>query len=174
EESPALASAREILDHRGTSPRQYRNMLVFAAADQRSLEGLEQATADYLAWSSICERFEELNLDAHQRTQAKSRRDASNEAVALRLVETYKFVLVPRQDDPVGPVTFDVATLDQQGTVAERTSRRLVSDGNLQLQFPPVMLRMKLDDASALEARWTDGHVAVAVLWEDFAKYVYL
>jgi predicted AAA+ superfamily ATPase len=171
-ESPALQAARELLDKRGNSPRQYRNMLVFAAADQRSLEGLEQATADYLAWSSICDRVSELNLDAHQTTQARTRRDQSDDAVGLRLPESYKYVLIPRQDDPVGEVTFDIATLDQQGTVAQRASRRLVSDGTLAVQFPPVMLRLKLD--GELAPRWADGHVAASTLWEDFAKYVYL
>ncbi len=174
DESPALQAAREILDRRGTSPRQYRNMLVFAAADQRSLEGLEQATAEYLAWSSICDRVDELNLDAHQRTQARTRRTQSDDAVGLRLVETYKYVLVPRQDDPVGPVTWDVANLDQQGSIGQRASRRLVSDGTLATQFPPVMLRLKLEDERALASRWVEGHVRVSVLWEDFAKYVYL
>lgn len=172
EESPALQAARELLNQRGTSPRQYRNMLVFAAADQRSLEGLEQATADYLAWSSIVDRVDELNLDAHQTTQARTRRDQSNDAIALRLVEAYKYALIPRQDDPVGEATFDIANLDQQGTVAERASRRLVSDGTLAVQFPPVMLRLKLDNE--LASRWADGHVSVSTLWEDFAKYVYL
>jgi predicted AAA+ superfamily ATPase len=174
DESPAMQSAREVLDRRGTSPRQYRNMLVFAACDQRSLEGLEQATADFLAWSSICDRVDELNLDAHQTTQARNRRSQSDDAVGLRLVESYKYVLIPRQDDPVGGVTFDIATLDQQGSVAQRASRRMVSDGTLATQFPPVMLRLKLEDEHALASRWSEGHVAASVLWEDFAKYVYL
>jgi predicted AAA+ superfamily ATPase len=171
-ESPALESARTILGRRGNSPRQYRNMLVFAASDQRSLEGLEQATADYLAWSSICDRVDELNLDAHQTTQARFRRQQSDDAVGLRLVEAYKYALIPRQDDPVGEVTFDVSNLDQQGSVAQRASRKLVSEGTLAIQFPPVMLRLKLDHE--LASRWTEGHVAASVLWEDFAKYVYL
>ena len=44
-ESPALASAREILNYRGVSPRQYRNMLVFAAADQRGWPSRGSTTA---------------------------------------------------------------------------------------------------------------------------------
>ena len=172
EESPALESAQSLLDQRGNSPRQYRNMLVFAACDQRSLEGLEQATADFIAWSSICDRVQELNLDAHQTTQAKTRRQQSDDAVGLRLAEAYKYALVPRQDDPTGPVTFDVVTLDQQGSVAQRVSRKLVSQGNLAVQFPAVMLRLKLDNE--LSSRWEQGHVSVAQLWEDFAKYIYL
>ena len=172
EQSPALESARTILDRRGTSPRQYRNMLVFAACDQRSLEGLEQSTADFLAWSSICERVDQLNLDAHQTAQARSRRDQSEDAVSLRLAEAYKYALIPRQDDPVGDVSFDVSNLDQQGSVAQRASRKLVSEGTLATLFPPVMLRLKLD--GELASRWADGHVAASMLWEDFAKYIYL
>ena len=76
---------------------------------------------------SICDRVEELNLDAHQTTQAKTRRQQSDDAVGLRLAEAYKYALVPRQDDPIGPVTFDVVSLDQQGSVAQRASRKLVS-----------------------------------------------
>jgi predicted AAA+ superfamily ATPase len=173
EESPALEACTTILNQRGTSPRQYRNMVVFATCDQRSLEGLEQATAEYLAWSSICDRVEELNLDAHQTTQARTRRQQTDDAVGLRLAESYKYAIVPRQDDPTGPVTFDVVTLDQQGSVAQRASRKLVSQGNLAVQFPAVMLRLKLDNE--LKSRWDEeGHVSANQIWEDFAKYVYL
>lgn len=172
EESPALEACRNILDNRDNSPRQNRNMLVFAACDQRSLDGLEQATADFLAWSGICNRIEELSLDPHQAAQAKTRRQQSDDAVNLRLAEAYKYAIVPRQDDPTGPVTFDIVSLDQQGSVAQRASRKLIAQGNLATQFPPVMLRLKLDNE--LAPRWADGHVSIRQLWEDFAKYVYL
>ena len=172
EESPALEASRTILDQRGNSPRQFRNMMVFAVCDQRSLEGLEEATAEFLAWSSICDRVEELNLDAHQTAQAKTRGQQSDNAVGLRLAEAYKHAVVPRQDDPTGAVALDVVLLDQQGSVAQRVSRKLISQGNLAVQFPPVMLRLKLDNE--LASRWEDGHVSVSQLWEDFAKYLYL
>ena len=172
EESLALTAAQEILDSRGTGPRQYRNMLIFAACDQRSLEGLEQATADYLAWSSICDRVEELNLDAHQTTQAKNQRQQSDDAVDLRLAEAYKYAFVPRQDVATDPIWIDVVTLDQQGSVPQRVSRKLTTLGNLAVQFPPALLRLRLDNE--LSSVWDDGHVSVGDLWEYFAKYIYL
>ena len=174
EQTPALDAAREILDHRGSAPRQYRNMLVFAAADQQSLDALERSTAEYLAWDSICGRVQELNLDAHQTTQATTRREQTDEATRLRIAETYRFALVPHQDDPVGDVTFLVTRIDSQGTVAEQVSRKLVNEGSLQKQFPAVMLRQQLNDPKRLASRWADGHVAASTLWDDFAKYVYL
>ena len=96
----------------------------------------------------------------------------SDNAVGLRLAEAYKHAVVPRQDDPTGAVALDVVLLDQQGSVAQRVSRKLISQGNLAVQFPPVMLRLKLDNE--LASRWEDGHVSVSQLWEDFAKYLYL
>lgn len=172
EHSAALEAAQGLLDARGNGQREYRNMLVFAACDQRSLEGLEQAAANFLAWSLIVRERDERNLDAHQRTQAETRVRQSNDAVGLRLTEAYKYALVPRQDAPLGPVTFDVTPLDSTGSVAQRVSRKVVNEGNLATQFPPVMLRLKLD--GDLARRWENGHVSVAMLWEDFARYIYL
>ena len=171
-ESPALASAREILNHRGAGARQYRNMVVFAAADQRGMESLEQATAEYLAWSGICDRSEELNLDAQQARLATTQRSRAEQAADLRMGEAYKYALVPRQDDPHDSIEFDVVGLDSGDSVAERVSRKLIDDGALAIQFPAVLLRQRLD--GVLQSRWADGHVPVATLWEDFARYVYL
>lgn len=172
EESPARQAARNLLDHRGSVPRQYRNMLVFAAADQRRLEDLERSVAEYLAWTGVLARGDEINLDTHQRKQAQTMARRANEAIELRIAETYQWVLVPRQPDPVGEVEIDEVHLDAQGSVAQRTSRKLASEGNLATQFPPVMLRLKLDNE--LASRWADGHVMASTLWDDFAKYVYL
>ncbi len=171
-ESPALLQARDLLDHRGTVPRQYRNMVVFAAADQRRLEDLERVTADYLAWSGILERAEEKQLELQQRQQAEQRRRRAEDAIGLRLAEAYQWVLVPRQPDPVGPVTVDALRLDTQGTVAQRVSRELVTEGELQLQFAPVLLRRLFD--GPLARLWDSGDVAVKDLWETLATYVYL
>ena len=173
QDSPALDAARNILENRGAGKRQYTNMLVFGACDQRSLEGLEEAAAEHLAWSMIFREWEQRGLDAHQRTQAETRTKQTNDAVNLRLAEAYKYALVPRKDDPLGDLTFDTPPLDQQGSVAERVSRKLVNEGTLQPQFPAVMLRLHLD--GHLSSRWADtGYVDVATIWEDFAKYLYL
>jgi hypothetical protein len=170
--SPATQAARDILDRRGSVPRQYRNMVTFAAADQRRLEDLERATADYLAWSGIVDRRVELNLDEHQRKQAETMAARNDEAIELRIAETYQWALIPRQPDPVGEVVIEDVRLDAQGGVAQRVSRKLISEGALATQFPPQMLRDKLN--RELEPLWADGHVSIVDLWHTFAKYIYL
>ncbi len=195
EDSPALATAREILEHRGAGPRQYRNMLLFAAAEQRAVEGLEQAAAEFLAWDGICERDEVLNLDAQQKNLAKTQRDRADHAADLRVVEAYRYVLVPQQRQPRDAVEFETVKIDADradrgagsgsvragdfgspaapaASIAERAGRRLLNDGTLAVQFPAVILRQQLD--GVLASRLADGHVPVSVLWEDMARYVYL
>jgi hypothetical protein len=172
EASPALQQSQLILDSRGASPREYRNMLLFAAADQRRLEDLERSAADFLAWHGIVDRVDEMNLDAHQRKQAETKLGQSDEAIDLRIAETYVWSLVPRQDDPVGQTVMEAVRVNGSGSIAQRTSRKLVNDGALQVQFPAVMLRNRLDHV--LSRMWEHGDVSVKDLWDVFAKYVYL
>jgi hypothetical protein len=73
-ESPARDGAQQLLNERGTAPRQYRNALVFLAADQGRLADLRDAVRHWLAWSSIDEDREILNLDAAQAKQAQAKR----------------------------------------------------------------------------------------------------
>ncbi|HMQ26440.1 MAG TPA: hypothetical protein PKA98_10670, partial [Acidimicrobiales bacterium] len=171
-ESPARLAALELLERRGNVPRQYKNMLVFAAADQRRLEDLERAAAEYLAWKGILDRSDDLVVSTQQLKHAEAMMRRSNEAIDLRLAETYQWVLVPRQPDPVGGIELEEVHLDAQGTVAQRASRKLISEGALAVQFPAQVLRSKLD--RELAPLWENGHVALRDLWQAFAKYVYL
>jgi hypothetical protein len=56
------------------------------------------------------------------------------------------------------------------GTLVERASRTVVSEGALVTSWAPVMLRSELD-----KYLWRDGeHVGLRQIWEDLAKYLYL
>lgn len=172
--SAALAAAAEILDRRGTAPRDHRNCLVFLAPDNKRLDELEQAVAEHLAWTSVeAERGEDgLNLDPNQARQAAHRKEESDRAVGLRLAETYQWVLAPSQLDPRGPVSWDKVKVDGQAGLAVRASKKLVNEAHLYTQFPSALLRQRLD--GQLASLWADGHVAAGQLWEAFARYLYL
>ena len=172
DDSPALADAREIFERRGPGARQYRNMVVFLAADQRRLDELDQAVADYLAWNQIASEVEERNLDAHQRKQAEGKRDQANDSVRLRIGETFQWLLVPSQPDPTVPIQWDAVRVEGQAPLAVRASKRLATEGHLQTQFAPVLLRLQLD--GPLASVWEDGDVQVGKVWDYFARYVYL
>lgn len=90
----------EMLEHRGTGPRIKRNTLVFVAPDKTRLEELTLAACQYLAWKSIFEERESLNLDPFQTNQAKTKTQQSDDTVQARIPETYQWLLVAGQPDP--------------------------------------------------------------------------
>ena len=61
-DSAAMLFARDAFERRGNAQRTNRNMVVFLAPDGKRLEELLQATREFLAWSWVHQRREELNL----------------------------------------------------------------------------------------------------------------
>lgn len=172
--SPALTAARNILENRGSSPRIYRNTLVFLAADKTRLQDLDQAVRKYLAWASIVEEQKDekhRTLDPHQWRQAQQQQQAADGVVAARLPETYQWLLVPEQSTPQSEVTFQALRLTGPDALAVRASRKLRQEELLLSEMGPVILRKHMDDAKL----WRGAdHVLVRQLVEDFASYLYL
>jgi hypothetical protein len=65
--SDALVEAKDILTQRGSTPRVYRNMLVFIAAEARQLDHLRDAVRASLAWGEIVRDKERLELTERQK-----------------------------------------------------------------------------------------------------------
>ncbi len=172
--SQAMVAARAMLEQRHAGARQFRNMLMFLAPDQRRLEELERGVAEHLAWSNIHDRWEELGLDAYGRNQAESKKGEADRAVSLRVVETYHWALVPHQPDPTGPIEWETTKTDGEGTLALRASRKLLNTGSFATAYAAELLRGLLVDEDRLAALWVDGHVSVNEVWDAFARYVYL
>jgi predicted AAA+ superfamily ATPase len=162
--------ARAILESRGTTPRLYRNTLVFLAADKVRLQDLDEALRRYLAWESILAEKETLNLDPHQVRQAETQIQASDSTVTARLPETYQWLLVPEQVKPEAPVTWQALRLSGGDALATRASRKLKNDELLVTALGATILRKHLDEVPL----WRGEHVAVRQLVEDFARYLYL
>ena len=169
-ESQAVEAAGAILASRGPAPRTYRNALVFLAADRARLGELEQAVRQYLAWKSIDDDREALDLNPSQLAQARSRRAEADKLVAQRLPETYRWLLVPLQE-PTGPLEWEKVELKSAAeSLAARASSRLVNDGALVEDYAATQLRQQLDRIPL----WRGADVPVRQLWDDFAQYPYL
>ena len=69
-DSRAVSAAKAIWEFRGSTPRLFRNGLAFLAPDQVRLQDLEDAVRHYLAWQSILNDRERLDLPPHQVRQA--------------------------------------------------------------------------------------------------------
>ena len=168
--SPARQMAARILDERGTGPRRHRNMLVFLAPDRARLEDLEKAVWQYLAWRSISDERDALNLDAFQRSQADQKLQQADVVVVQRIPETYYLLLVPTQPDPTGPVEWQRLRAQGQDPLAVRASRKLKTEELLITEIAPTRLRLELDRVPP----WQNDRVGVKQLWEYFTQYLYL
>jgi predicted AAA+ superfamily ATPase len=171
-ESKAKAAAEEILRRRGQQPRIYRNALLFLAPDRRRLGELEQAMRFFMAWRSIVQDQETLNLDAFQRRQADSKATEWEKTVTARVGETWVWAMAPHQPDPKQPgIEWVINRVNGQDSIAKRASKRFESDEALLIQLGPGRLRKALDQFGL----WRDqDHVEIKQVIADFATYLYL
>ncbi len=170
--SAAEVAAKAILESKGSTPRHYRNALVFLAADKIRLQDLDEATRKYLAWESIlAEKGEKgLNLDPQQVKQAETQKAAADGAITARLPETYQWLLAPVQTTPQATIEWQAMRLSGQDALAVRASKKLKNDELLITSFAATRLRMELDRIPL----WRGNHVAIKQLAEDFASFIYL
>lgn len=170
DDSRAIAAAAAILSHRGESPRQYRNALVFAAADRTKLADLDEAVRQYLAWKTICDESEQLNLDSFQKKQAETKRNDAIKAVDARVPETYQWLLAPRQDLRSATIEWEEFRTQGDGPIPLRASQRVKSESLMYIQWNGTGLRHELDRVPL----WRGDHVLVKELADHFAQYLYL
>src|SRR5271166_1357848 len=166
----AETAAKAILESRGTTPRLYRNTLVFLAADKVRLQDLDEALRRYLAWSSIVADKEKLNLDPHQARQAETQRQAAESAVTARLPETYQWLLAPEQTTPKVPIAWQAYRLTGSDALAVRVSKKLRGEELLVASLGSTILRKHMDEVPL----WRGDSVPVKQLVDDFARYLYL
>lgn len=184
ESSAARQAAAEILN-RGSAGRNCGNMLVFLAADKTRLGDLaavntprgdlDKAVRSYLAWQSIEKETVSLNLTPFQANQVEQRLQSSDQAVKVRIPETYVWLLVPGQKrpergQPFPAVEWQEFRLQGQEWLAERASKKLKNDGLLVTSMAGSILRFEIDQVPL----WRGNHVGVKQLVDDFAKYLYL
>ena len=168
--SAAETAAKTILETRGSAPRLYRNTLVFLAVDKTRLQDLDEATRRYLAWQSIVDEKDELDLTPHQVRQADTQKSSADSAVKARLPEAYQWLLVPQQPTPQAPIEWQSFRLSGQEQLAVRASRKLKNDELLITGLAATRLRLELDQVPL----WRGDHVEIKQLVEDFARYLYL
>jgi len=167
----AYSQAQEILNKRGGSPRFNKNLLLFVAPDKSKLSPLEQSTAQYLAWKSITNECDILNLDPFQTKQADAKCQQFNESVDIQLKEAYQWALVPAQPDPQQGITWQEVRLQSQESPILKASRKLSHDNYFLTQYAAANMKLEALDPFL----WRDvNHLEIKKLWSYLAQYLYL
>jgi len=167
----AMQAAQAFLAERGNAQRLYKNMLVFIAADENDAGALREAVREYMAWKSIQDEEEQLNLDAQQQRQVRKSLDEADKTIGGRLHTAYNWLLVPTQPDPLGEIEFQASRINGNDNLYARAARKLRQDGLLIDEWSPDNLRMELDRYPLWDE---NGQVGLKQLWEYLARYCYL
>ncbi|HEV7343319.1 MAG TPA: DUF499 domain-containing protein [Sphingopyxis sp.] len=168
--SEALVEAEEILMQRGSTPRVYRNMLVFIAADARQLENLKDAVRACLAWSEIVRDTDRLNLTQSDSALAKAKLSEANETVKTRLKEAWCYLHYPAQESAQADVEWVSGKIPAQDGLLARASKKLIGEEGLLTELGPTRL-----DRDMQKYIWNDKpHLSLKDLREYLNRYIYL
>lgn len=169
----AMTAVNDILNNRGNTPRIYRNMLAFIAPEQDLMNSLKQTVRRYLAWKSIKEDSEDLNLDAAQNRETDNNLSRFNRTVDDQIREAYCWLLVPYIDKNTDMKTIVWDTIRISGgndSIISKAAKKMLQNEQIITKWAPALLLMELDNVL-----WRDtDNIAVKKLWEYLCTYCYL
>ena len=173
DDNHAMQVIKDFLDNRGTSPRIYRNMLAFIAPDQELMSSLKQEVRRFLAWQSIQDDSEDLNLDVTQNRKTENNLHRSNDTVELRIKEVYCWLLTPYVDRSIDMKTITWDTIQISGgndSLVTKAAKKMQQNEALITKWAPALLLMELDGIL-----WKDSDsIALKKLWDYLCTYCYL
>ena len=168
--SEAMTVAKDILMQRGGTPRVYRNVLVFLAAETRRLDNLKEAMRGVLAWDGIVRETERLNLTQSDSALAKAKLAEANETVRTRLKEAWCYLLYPTQEGAEADVAWTSGKVPARDGLLGRASKRLVDEEGLLPDLGPARLDRELQ-----RYIWNGkDHLSLQDLREYLDRYTYL
>jgi predicted AAA+ superfamily ATPase len=169
----AITAVEELLNNRGTAPRIYRNMLAFIAPDMEAMSALKQEVRRFIAWKSVKDDSEDLNLDAAQNRETNNNLKRSDDTVELRISEAYCWLLVPCIDRNADMKTIAWDSIRISGgneSLVTKAAKKMAQNETLISKWAPALLRMELDNLL-----WRDNDsIAITTLWEYLCTYCYL
>jgi hypothetical protein len=170
EGSEALAEAKDVMMQRGSTPRVYRNMLVFLAAEQRQLDNLKAAQRAALAWAEIVRETKRLNLTQSDSALAEAKLKEATETLSTRMKEAWCYLIYPVQESAQSDVEWMSAKVPAQDGLLARASKKLVSDQGIWPELGPDNLNRQLE-----KYIWNGKpHLHLKDLWEYLNRYTYL
>lgn len=172
-ESDAQKYVKEALSSRGTSPRMYKNMIVFAAADASLANQLLADAKKYLAWTSIKEDREALNLDVAQTRETEQSISRADSTLDIRIEEAYNWLLAPRIDlhSDSMDIEWEIDRIAGTGEgIVVKAGTKLLSNEAAIDSWAPALLKMELD-----RVLWKDkDYIQIKQLWGYLCTYCYL
>lgn len=175
-QSMAIKTATEINQKRGQQPRLNQNRLIFLCADAEATSSLYDNVKRYLAWDSIVDDKDALNLDQHRIKEATKNRDDYDSRIDSFITQTFKWVLAPNQElNPKGGLG-DFDWEEQRITTTEKNmvpaiEANLAGNEILIPRWAPIHLNNQLGKWYLKDDR---KDISLKAIWNDFCRYPYM
>lgn len=163
---------QKLLLTRGESPRSYRNMLIFAAADKGVIASLMMECKRYLAWKEIDRDKDAMTLDGSDKKMIESGLRASDQTVSDKLNSAYQWCFVPKNslEGADRSLTLEMMTLPGADNFITRFENKLLSEDILSNKYSGGVLKLNLD-----KLLWKDkDYISVKDIWKCYCSYCYL
>jgi len=183
----AMSTVNDYLKNRGSTPRSFRNMLIFLVADADKMSYLKEEIKLYLAWVSIEKDKDTLNLDGVQMREMRDKLKDISEKVSEKINDTYCRLLVPRKELSVDfkTVEWNIHHIPGKEDILNKVSKLVTSEEYVIVTWAPMLLLNELnkplqsisgsDAPSENKTLWKDTpHIYIKDLWDCLCKYLYL
>jgi hypothetical protein len=137
------------------------------------MANLKGSVRKYLAWKSIREDSEVLNLDATQNHETDNGISRASETVDGGIKETYFWLLVPHIDriTDIKTIVWEATSIrgGDEGIVM-KAAKKMDQNEQVISRWAPAVLLMELDNVL-----WPESNdIPISKLWDDLCKYCYL
>ena len=116
---------------------------------------------------------DELNLDGNQIRETDNNLNRSNQTVALRIKETYCWLLVPFIDpnEDLKTIQWEISNIGGgDENIVAKAAKKMIQNEQVITNWAPALLQMSLDDLL-----WKDSDdIQIKKLWEYLSTYCYL
>ena len=175
-ESRAVKAAEAILSKHGDKPREFQNRVLFLAPDGNATQTLRDQVRRYLAWQSIVDDADQLNLDKHHEKESKKNRDEADARVDASIKETYRLLLVPMQDPEVEGGLSSVHWEDEALALSGSSYDKAIEVATREREW--VIKAWAPPHLGALLTKWfwKDNQPTASInkVWFDTCRYLYM
>lgn len=124
-----------------------------------------------LAWTSVVEDHQGLDLTAHQKRQAESKVKETSQQIDSLISETFTQVLRPAQEPGTSTIKWQTTKATAVGDIGARVSKKLATEEKLIATYDGVRVKMDIDRYDL----WSDRvDISVANLWSTCARYPHM
>lgn len=170
-DSKAIKIAEQIMTQRNAGPRMNQNLLVFVAANEARLNDIRGAAKQYLAWRSILEDKDVLQLIPNDTNLATTKIAETQRTLQQRIDDAYQIVIVPSKKPGDASIEWHVTRPSGAGSLADRIGNKLEAEEKLIPRYSGTRVRMDLDRIPL----WSENRdVKITDLWDAYCRFPYL